>query len=152
VNSSGSAISIPDQGKKTVQLTVSGFITRLSDVNVRVNINHPADADLDVFLISPAGTRIELFTDVGGRNQNFTNTTLDDQAASSITTGVAPFTGSFRPERSLSALNGQNPNGTWKLEIADDAKSATGSLVNWSLSLTGQDEPAVVSNASGAYS
>ena len=152
VNSSGSAVAIPDAGKKTVSLTISGFVTTLSDVNVKLNINHAADNDLDVFLISPRGTRVELFTDVGSRNRNFTNTTLDDQAATGIASGSAPFSGSYRPERSLSALNGQNPNGTWKLEITDDAGSKTGSLVNWSLALRGQDEPAAVSSAAGSYS
>lgn len=152
VTSSGSSVTIPDLGKRTMKMTVSGFVTRLTDVNVRLNINHSADNDLDVFLISPNGTRVELFTDVGGRSSNFTNTTLDDQASVAITAGSAPFSGSFRPERLLAALNGQNPNGVWKLEITDDARNRTGSLLNWSLTLTGQEEPVAVSSATGSYS
>ena len=42
---------------------------------------------MDVFLIAPNGTRVELFTDVGGNGDDFVYTSFNDQAAISITDG-----------------------------------------------------------------
>jgi subtilisin-like proprotein convertase family protein/protocatechuate 3,4-dioxygenase beta subunit len=143
--------SIPDRGTTQSSLNVSGFSGRLSDVNVTLTINHSWDEDLDVFLVSPNGTRIELFTDVGGNGDHFVRTTLDDEALQAITGGLAPFTGSFRPEGSLAALDGQDPNGTWTLEVSDDAQFDTGTLQNWSLTLT-TSEPTTVTDSNGNFS
>src|SRR5205085_6745507 len=77
-------------------------------------------------------------------------TTLDDQAATPITAGTAPFTGSYRPKGSLATVNGQNPNGTWTLEVTDTATGDTSTLLGWSLTLT-YAEPSVQTDATGAY-
>jgi subtilisin-like proprotein convertase family protein len=119
-------------------LTVPDSFT-LADVDVTLSIRHTHNADLDVYLIHPDGTRVELFTDVGGiasTNDNMTNTTLDDQASISINGGTAPFIGSFRPEGLLSAVNGKNAAGVWKLEITDDDRRSTGTLDAWSLTIS----------------
>jgi len=136
--SNNSPLSIPDLSTIRSNLAVSGLTGSIADVNVTLNISHSWDSDLDVFLISPTGTRVELFTDVGSSGSNFTNTTLDDEAATSITFGTAPFTGTFKPERLLSAFDTQNPNGTWRLEVTDDDSLITGTLNNWSLQFTTQ--------------
>jgi subtilisin-like proprotein convertase family protein len=117
----------------SISVATSGVV---SDVNVTINITHTYDADLDIFLIGPNGTRVELSTDNGVAQQNFVNTTFDDQAATSITAGSAPFTGSFKPEGLLSTLNGISENGTWTLEITDDANIDSGTLNSWSLQIT----------------
>ncbi len=140
--------SILDTATVTSAITVSGITRPITDVNVRVRITHTFDSDLDVFLIAPDGTRVELFTDVGGGGANFTDTVLDDEAATSITSGSAPFTGSFRPEGSLAALDGMGANGTWTLEITDDLGGDTGTLNNWQLTIASA-EPSVVSAANG---
>jgi subtilisin-like proprotein convertase family protein len=126
--------SIPDKGTLTSSLGVMTAGTIL-DLDVKVNITHTNDADMDVFLIAPDGTRIELFTDVGGSGDNFTNTVLDDEAATSITAGSAPFTGTYKPEGNLTLLEGKSLAGTWKLEVTDDANSNTGKLLNWSITV-----------------
>jgi subtilisin-like proprotein convertase family protein len=108
----------------------------VSDVNVTINISHTFDGDLDIFLIGPNGTRVELTTDNGSTGHDYINTVFDDQAATSITTGTAPFTGSFKPEGLLSTLNGIPANGTWTLEITDDANLDSGTLNSWSLTIT----------------
>ncbi|MFM7519882.1 MAG: S8 family serine peptidase, partial [Planctomycetota bacterium] len=87
------ALAIPDKPTSgfspvTSSIVVSGIGAFTTDVNVRVTITHTWDEDLDVFLIAPDGTRVELFTDVGGTSDNFTNTVLDDQAATAITAGT----------------------------------------------------------------
>ena len=59
----------------TITITDPGTIT---DVNVRLNIDHPWVTDLDVFLIAPDGTRVELFTDVGFGGKISPDLVLDD--------------------------------------------------------------------------
>ncbi|HBE54330.1 MAG TPA: hypothetical protein DDW76_37680, partial [Cyanobacteria bacterium UBA11369] len=143
--------TIPDTGTITSSLDVSGLSSKLIDANVTLDISHTFDADLDVFLISPSGTRVELFTDVGGGGDNFTNTSLDNAATTSITSGTAPFTGSFKPEGTLAVLNGENPNGTWKLEVSDDSLADVGTLNSWSLTLFSAAEPSTQTDANGDY-
>lgn len=115
-----SVINIPDNGK-------------INDLDIELDITHTWDSDLDVFLIAPDGTRVELFTDVGGSGDNFTNTHLDDEAGTSITDGSAPFTGSFRPEGSLAVLDNTSITGDWTLEVTDDAGGDEGTLNSWSI-------------------
>lgn len=136
VSSSDIPKSIPDFTPVFSELNVSGLTNAIADVNVTLNINHTWNADLDLFLISPSGTEIELFTDVGGSSDNFNNTTLDDEATTSITAGIAPFNGSFKPEGLLSALDGEDGNGTWQLKIIDDEGGFVGTLNSWSLNIT----------------
>ncbi len=134
------ALAIPDVGKVTSQINVpDAFI--VGDLNVKLTIEHPRDPDLHAYLIAPDNTRVELFTDVGTtKSKNFTNTVLDDAAMKSITLGTAPFTGTFRPEGNLTAVEGKQVQGNWKLEITDDTKRRTGTLKSWSIEV----EPAVV--------
>jgi subtilisin-like proprotein convertase family protein len=131
-----SAVNILDSSTINSNLTVSGLSGAIVDVNVSLNITHTFNSDLDVFLISPTGTRVELFTDVGGSGTNFTFTVLDDEATTSITAGTAPFIGTFKPEGLLSTFDNQNPNGTWRLEVTDDLIGFAGRLNNWSLNFT----------------
>ena len=128
--------AISDQQTIVSTLTVSGQAGPLLDVDVQVDITHTWDSDMDVYLISPSGTRVELFTDVGSSGDNLTDTILDDEAGVGIASGAAPFSGSYRPEGLLSALDGENPNGTWRLEITDDAGGDTGTLNSWALRIT----------------
>ncbi|MDY6990524.1 MAG: proprotein convertase P-domain-containing protein [Thermodesulfobacteriota bacterium] len=125
------AKDIPDPG--TTSTITSCNALEIVDVNVQLDINHTFDADLDIFLIAPDGTRIELSTDNGGSGDHFSNTVFDDEAATAITAGTAPFAGSYQPEEPLSGLDGMTANGTWTLEITDDYVEDTGSLNSWSL-------------------
>ena len=76
----------------------------ITDVDVRLNVQFPTDADLTAWVISPGGRRVELFSNVGGNGDNFIGTDLDDASPIPITIGVAPFTGAYRPEGALAAL------------------------------------------------
>jgi hypothetical protein len=79
---------------------------------------------------------VELFSNVGGSGDNFTDTVLDDQATTWITAGTAPFTGKFQPVASLAAFNDLEVDGTWTLEIVDDTKGDSGTLNSWSIEVT----------------
>ncbi|MCL1474338.1 S8 family serine peptidase [Argonema antarcticum] len=143
--------TIADLSTITSDLAVSGLGPTIEDVNVKININHTWDSDLDVYLTSPSGNEIELFTDVGGSGDNFNNTTLDDEAATSIPTGLAPFSGSYKPEELLVALDGENPNGVWTLKVIDDAGADVGTLNSWSLEIA-TPEPSTQTDVNGNYS
>ncbi len=132
---------IPDPGTVTSTIIVADNYL-IADLNITLNIDHNRASDLDVFLIAPDGMRVELFTDVGGNGDDFTGTTLDDQAGTSITQGSAPFTGNYRPEGNLSDFVGRNMSGTWTLEVTDDSsnggQNASGTLLSWSFTVQTQ--------------
>ncbi len=122
--------------------SVHTFSRVVTDVNVTLNIRHPFNADLDVYLTGPTGKQVELFTDVGGLSANFSGTTLDDQAVASITSGTGPFSGSYRPEGLLGLFNGDSATGTWQLSVTDDDSdffTPQQSLNSWSLTFTFSD-------------
>jgi subtilisin-like proprotein convertase family protein len=48
--------------------------------------------------------------------------------------------GLVMPEQPLARFNGENPNGTWRLEVRDTAPSQTGVLQNWTLAVTALNE------------
>ena len=131
------SLKILDLKTVTSTIVVSGGTSFIYDLDVSIKIDHANDADLDFGLIAPDGTRVELTTDNGGTGDNYTNTIFDDEAASAITAGTAPFTGRYRPEGMLNVLDGKNANGTWTLEVSDDTKKNTGTLLNWSLTVKG---------------
>jgi hypothetical protein len=107
-------VSIPDNDAAgaSMSLTVPVHKT-LVDVNVQVNITHTATGNLVLSLVPPAGPAILLASHRGGNGDNFVGTEFDDEASVAIASGVGPFTGSFRPESSLIALNGLLAAGTW---------------------------------------
>lgn len=117
-------------------ITVPSQSSRVADINVTLSLTHTWLPDLDIYLVSPNGTRVELVTDLPSNQSFMTDTTFDDQATSSILTGAGPFTGAFRPEGSLDLMNGLNPSGVWTLEIADDNQADFGTLRYWSMQLT----------------
>ena len=113
-----------------------------------MNASFSDDESLSAVLIAPDGTQVTLFSGVGGNKANFVNTTFDDGAENSITTGSAPFTGSYRPVDQLSTLDGKtvditNPldaamwiPGVWTLEITNTNTAVKGTLENWALNIT----------------
>lgn len=166
----------PDQPQQLVdgqvvksELVISE-VGEIADVDVTININHERVGDIDVWLISPSGTRVLLFSDIDSLGQNFTNTTIDDQASLPIHLGTAPYTGRWRPDDvlrpeelskypdaqlGLSSFNQENSSGVWRLEVTDDANGKTGSLISWSLTVTIKGvflEPFKITPASGNYS
>jgi autotransporter-associated beta strand protein len=128
-----------------------GVPATVSDVNLSLGITHTYDADLTVYLVSPSGTRVKLFSGVGGSGDDFTGTIFDDSASQSITIGTAPFSQSYQPQEALSAFNGQSALGYWTLEITDSTPADNGTLNAWSLTITG-DELSTTTDAQGHYS
>jgi subtilisin-like proprotein convertase family protein/Ca2+-binding EF-hand superfamily protein len=119
---------------------------RILDLNVQLNLTHTNVSDLDGYLTGPDGTRVELFTAVGGRENNFDDTIFDDQASTPITKSRPPFDGSFQPEAlvkrqpGLSEFNGKSIQGVWQLTIRGSRSERFGMLHNWALIVTPDEE------------
>jgi large exoprotein involved in heme utilization and adhesion len=106
-----------------------------ADMTITINILHLNDGDLVVQLDSPTGTRVALLSRVGGTGDNFTNTSFNDQATTQITSGSAPFTGTFTPREPLGQLNNELVAGNWVLNVRDQATGNPGSLESWTLQI-----------------
>lgn len=143
-------------------IVVSGEVGVVQRVSVTLNgFSHAFPADTDFLLVSPSGRKSVLMSDFGAGSPGVSNinVTLDDYAdrpiPSTVTgnTGVPFVTGSYRPANSgttdifpapapaapytytLSAFNGDTPNGTWNLYIIDDANLDGGTLSGgWTIS------------------
>ncbi|NJX16719.1 proprotein convertase P-domain-containing protein [Tamlana crocina] len=107
----------------------------ISDVNVTIDISHTWNDDLDIYLISPSGTNIELSTDNGGSRDDYNNVTFDDNSPNTLPNGNSDLSGFYRPEEALSALNGEDSNGNWTLRVIDDASGDGGTINSITLNL-----------------
>ena len=128
-------VAIPDLGSVSIPIVVTRDAT-IADLDVRLNLFHTFMGDVRVELIGPAGQIVTLVNRRGAGGQGYRETTFDDQATTTIETGIAPFTGSFRPESALSIFHGANARGTWTLKVTDDDASDSGSVIGVSLLFT----------------
>ena len=136
VDSTDTPVTIPDNNPTGAGSTVPAASPYdVVDVNVLINITHTYTGDLDISLVGPNGTSIDLSSDNGSSGNNFTDTIFDDEAGSSVTSGSAPFTGSFQPEQPLSTFDGLPASGDWILKVVDDAGSDLGTIDSWQLQL-----------------
>ena len=97
--------------------------------NVELDITHTWDSDLDIELESPAGTILTLSDGNGGSGDNYTATVFMD-GAPNITTGAAPFTGTFEPQGGTFAatFDGEEVSGDWTLRVTDNVGGDDGTL------------------------
>src|SRR4030095_3208637 len=116
------AVPIPDNSPTGVSVPLvvpdTGTIT---DINARVRLNHTFDADLAIRL-SFGNSLMALSNNNGASGDNYgsgnndcsgTKTVFDDEAVTPISSGAAPFAGSFQPQSGLSIFDGLERNGTW---------------------------------------
>ena len=132
-NSSDVPKAIPDDGTVTSTLQIAEQ-ARIVDLNARIlQITHTFVGDLVIELIGPDGTTVTLANRNGSGGDNYTDTAFDDEAATAIGAGAAPFTGSFRPVEPLSTFDGKSVAGTWTLRVSDMAGEDVGTLSGWGL-------------------
>lgn len=112
------ALSVP------IEVVATGEI---ADVDVAVRIDHTYVEDLRFEIVHPSGAWVGLANGIGSSDNDFgtgtdcstSPTVFDDEAATSISEGAAPFAASFRPLEALAALDGSTANGTWSLQLID---------------------------------
>ena len=116
-------------------ISVSGFTGAVGRVEFALHAYGTANQNLDIYLVGPDGTRVELSTDNGGGSNAYglscddaDRTRFSDAASVSITSST--FTsfskGIYRPEGLLAAFAGKSGaavNGTWTLEVTHDTFS-----------------------------
>jgi|694.fasta_scaffold00591_14 subtilisin-like proprotein convertase family protein len=117
------SLAIPDNNTTGVTSTINYTRTgTVASVKVRTTIPHTYKGDLEVALIGPDGTTVLLHNRTGGATDN-------------VTTEFPDLT---VPAQSLSAFTGKTITGNWSLRVRDLAAGDTGTLSNWTLSLTAQ--------------
>lgn len=110
------ALAIPDNSTVVSQQTVA-VAGLVSGLQVTVDINHTYIGDLNVTLISPAGTRIRLHSRTDGSLDNIKGTYGVKLVAAD----------------SLNKAFGETAAGLWQLEISDSASGDTGTLASWAI-------------------
>ena len=125
-------------GSKTITVPDTGVII---DLDVGVVVSHTWRGDLQVQLISPAGTNRTIINGVGNSADNL-NVRLRD-GETTIAGNAHPATSSYAntanlrgPSNPLSAYNGEDVNGNWELRICDSAGFDTGALEEFYLHFT----------------
>jgi subtilisin-like proprotein convertase family protein len=124
--------TLVDAGSRTFTLDVTRDIP-VQQLRVFVDMQHWRVGQVDVTLVSPAGTRVVLIDRRGGDRDHLDRVTFDDAAAGSISEAPLPFNGTWRPEEPLAAFDGESSAGTWSLEIVDHVALDSGRLWSWSL-------------------
>ncbi|NNF32813.1 MAG: IPTL-CTERM sorting domain-containing protein [Saprospiraceae bacterium] len=120
----------------TLNIPDDGFITDMDVTNL--TMDHTWIGDLEITLVSPAGTRVDLLFDacnngnVDNLDINFDDESPNDHMSISCMDPVGGG-GTYQPLQPLSAFDGECITGTWTLEVNDDASLDTGSLNSWSL-------------------
>jgi subtilisin-like proprotein convertase family protein len=121
---------------------------KILDVNVTLSgVSHTYPEEIEVILVAPNGrTAVGLMSDVGD-DHDVTNVTLtfDDQAASYLPFGAQVVSGSYKPTlpgvapgpdtAALGRFNGLNPNGIWRLYVADNNAGDSGRIDGWALTI-----------------
>ena len=112
-------VAIPDNNLTGIERALGVSDTgNINDVEVSVDITHTFIGDLNVTLVSPAGTSVPLHQRAGGSADNIIQT----------------FTPATKPQ--LQTLRGQTMQGTWRLRIADLEAQDVGKLNKWGLKIT----------------
>jgi subtilisin-like proprotein convertase family protein len=144
-------IAVPDFGAASLYpspITIGGAGTTTSEVTVRLgSVVHGSVGDINVMLVSPTGRRLILMSDVGDDEEKVSGAdlTFSDRAPRGLPVDDDVSTGTYRPTNvgrgdvlpapaptdsgatTLATFNGTNPNGTWRLFVADD----DGGLSGW---------------------
>jgi subtilisin-like proprotein convertase family protein len=161
--SNTSPITIPLNGVANPYpstLAVSGLNGVISNVTVTVRgLSHTYPDDVGLLLVGPTGAKVELMDGAGdtAAASNLTLTFADAGVASlPCAIGSSLASGTFKPTdcypsqesypapappgphgQSLSAFNGTNPNGTWRLYVSDFSSGDGGSIASgWTLDVT----------------
>lgn len=115
----------------TIYISQQGIV---EEVELNLNINHSNDGDILISLLKGSEVcNLSQFNGEGG--QNYINTYFDDSASVSITQGIPPFTGAFKPQNVMYAFRNKPMQGNWILRIYDMRSGNTGNLVNWTLNI-----------------
>jgi len=107
----------------------------VADVDIGLFVSHAWRGDVRATLQSPAGTRVQIIAGNTNNSADNLNVLLSDEnsglvggashtANDQLTPAPPPYQRNLLPNNPLNAFDGQNANGTWRLEICDTFPSA----------------------------
>lgn len=140
-------LAVPDNNPTGVSDNlVSSTLGTLSDLNVSIDTSHTWVGDLIFTILHvDTGTSVRIIDRPGvpastfGCSGNNIGAILDDEALSPVENecagGVPTINGAFSPNNPLSAFDGEDLSGTWRLTVSDNAAGDTGTLDEWCLLL-----------------
>ena len=134
---------------------VSNVSAAIGSVSVSLrNVSHAVPDHFDILLVGPNDRTVLLMSDAGGANPiNSANLTFSATASSSLPDSSQILSGTYLPSNyesaldtfpapapagpygaTLTAFNGSNPNGQWRLFVYDDTTGVVGSISNgWNI-------------------
>jgi subtilisin-like proprotein convertase family protein len=149
-------------GNYPSQIRVGGMAGTVTDVKVDLRLVDGAfPADLDVLLVSPAGQKLVLMSDVGSGSQiDRANLTFSDSATTNLPATGNIASGTYKPTNlvggdgsnekwpfpapagpydatTLSTFAGAEPNGKWSLYVTDDGAGDKNQIMGgWNLTVS----------------
>jgi subtilisin-like proprotein convertase family protein len=134
----------------------------VSGISAKFNITHTYSSDLVMVLKAPNGSIFNLdaaLNKSGKPGANFTNTVISSSGTALLSSGSAPYTGTFAPDAivgtfvtsglifpagpagylpTTSVFNDlySTPNGNWTLAVYDYGSGDVGTINNWSIDIT----------------
>ncbi|MFI4871802.1 MAG: hypothetical protein ACIARQ_08325 [Phycisphaerales bacterium JB061] len=161
LSGSGNPITVGPTTLYPSEINVAGATGAIVDVNVSLNGGQIDDTeDLNIVVVSPAGTVVGLITGAGGADPVTGDITFDDAAAGMIPDNSFPGgSGTYQPSvhggvsgvvtnpladgSVLSLFNGEDANGTWSLYVYDAFMGGTGAFSGgWTLDIVTVPAPA----------
>jgi len=128
------------------------LIVEIKSLEVEITgLTHTSPEDLELYLIDPFGTILELMSDKGGSGDiTGMNLIFNDAGVPLPPDGVALTSGAiYQPEETpglSGTFSGQAAGpGSWTLYIIDDSLADSGSLASWTLRGTAVPEPVTLS-------
>jgi subtilisin-like proprotein convertase family protein len=116
-------LAVPDNNTTGVTSTINVVDSlTVSSISVSTVIPHTYQGDVEVALIGPDNTTVLLHNRTGAGADNVTTTY-------SILTA---------PAQALSAFNGKNTAGAWRLRVRDLAATDVGTLSSWRITFNGE--------------
>jgi subtilisin-like proprotein convertase family protein len=155
--SDGAVQAIPDHvgttdGVITSTIVLTGNLPYIWTMGLYSSVTHTYSGDLEITLISPAGTRVTLTSRNGGPAHDvFSYTVWADQNNIPVTDAdfshpVAPRP--LVPEEALGAFRGEKGAGAWQLVVADKVHEDTGTFRGWLIQIASLNRAPVTTTTS----
>lgn len=133
----GNSFDIPFGAAFTTKtVNVPASTGTVSDVNVMVNFTHERISDVEIQIINPQGTIVNLYNKSCGGIQSTLILQYDDAGVdldcSKVTSQIVI------PVNLLSVFNGQNPQGNWVFRVRDAVTGRFGTINSASVNICNQ--------------
>jgi subtilisin-like proprotein convertase family protein len=127
---------IPESKNYTSKtITVPSGSDAIANVSVNIGVTHTFMAEIEIDLISPQGTIVNLLNKSCGNSSLKLN--FDDKGNAISCSNTALQT--VIPAQPLSSLNGQNPQNTWTLRFRDPSNGDIGKIDSAALTICTQN-------------